>query len=111
VRIGEVKVTDAYGNLLSEIALRQLRLIDPCKIIYYEDNGLEIVFPKTNLNPSVAMPLKDVLNFEDKLPFPIFRWLLSLMAEMVLCVLFAFVSIRVWKRLRNQAPIKDSFRV
>jgi hypothetical protein len=101
VRIGEIRVTDAYGNLLREIPLRQLKLIDPYRTIYYEDDGLEIVFPEDNKDPKIAIPLKSTLNFEDKLPFPVLRWLLALMAELVLCVLFAFVSIWAWRRWRN----------
>ncbi len=97
-RIGEITVTDAYGNLLREIPLRKLRLIDPYRIIYYEDDGLEIAFPENNIDPKIAIPLKDALNFEDKLPFPVVRWLLSIMVELVLCVLFVFVFIWTWRR-------------
>lgn len=101
VRIGEIRVTDAYGNLLRDIPLRQLKLIAPFRTIYYEDDGMEIVFPEDAEDPQIAIPLKGALNFEDKLPFPMVRWLLELMAELVLSVLFAFIFIWAWRRWRN----------
>lgn len=101
VRIGEIRVTDAYGNLLREISLRQLKLTAPFRTIYYEDDGLEIVFPEDAKDPQIAIPLKEALNFEDKLPFPMVRWLLALMADLFLSVLFAFVFIWAWRRSRN----------
>ncbi len=100
-RIGEIRVTDAYGNLLREIPLRQLRLIDPYRVIYYEDDGLEIVFPKENKDPKIAIPLKEDLNFTDQLPFPIVRWCVSVVTETAFIVLVAFVFIWAWKRRRN----------
>lgn len=101
VRIGEIRVTDAYGNLLRDIPLRQLKLIAPFRTIYYEDDGMEIVFPEDAKDPQIAIPLKSALNFEDKLPFPMVRWLLALMADLFLSILFAFVFIWAWRRWRN----------
>jgi hypothetical protein len=101
VRIGEIRVTDAYGNLLREIPLRQLKPLDQIRTINYKDDGVEIVVPEGANDPKIAIPLKDALNFENKLPFPRARWFLSLMAELVLCVLFAFVFIWAWRRWRN----------
>ena len=100
-RIGNIKVTDAYWNLLREIPLRQLRLIDPYRVVYYEDDGLEIVFPNENKDPKIAIPLNEDLNFTDKLPFPIVRWCVSVVTETAFIVLVAFVFIWAWKRRRN----------
>lgn len=97
VRIGDIGVTDAYGNLLREISLRQLKPIDPYRTIY-EDDGLEIVFPEDNKDPKIAIPLKEALNFEDTLPFPLLRWLLALMTDLVLFVLVTFVSIWIFRK-------------
>jgi len=101
VRISEIRVTDDYGNLMREISSEQLKVIAPFRVIYYSD-GMEIVFPEDNKHPMIAILLKDALNFEDKLPFPTVRWLLALMAELVLYVLFAFIFIWVRRRWRNR---------
>jgi hypothetical protein len=102
VRIGEIRVTDAYGKLLHEIPLRQLKPLDPIRTIYHEDDSIEIVFPEDSNDPKIAIPLKEVLNYEDKLSFPMVRWLLALMADLFLSALFAFVVIWAWRRWRNR---------
>jgi hypothetical protein len=103
VHIGDIRVIDAYGKLLREIPLRQLRLVAPYRTTYFEDDGVEIVFPEDNKDPRVALSLKEPLNFEDKLPFPMVRWLLALVAELILSVLFAFILIWGRKRWKNRS--------
>ncbi len=90
VRIGEMKVTDAFGNLLREIPLQQLEPINQIKSINTRDDGVEIVVSENANDPQIALPLKEALNFEGKLPFPMGQWLLAIMAELgvfVLCCL------------------------
>ena len=74
VRIGEMKVTDAFGNLLREIPLGQLEPINQIKSINTRDDGIEIVVTENANDPQIALPLKEALNFEGKLPFPVGQW-------------------------------------
>ena len=98
VRIGEMKVTDACGNLLREIPLQQLAPINQIKSISAKDDGIEVVIPENANDPQMAIPLIEALDYEGKLPFPMWQWILALTGELVLCILFVSVFILVWKK-------------
>jgi hypothetical protein len=98
VRIGEMKVTDVFGNLLREIPLGQLEPLNQIKSINTRNEGIEIVVTENANDPQIALPLKEALNFEGKLPFPIGQWLLAVMSELGLFMLFAIVFIWGWRK-------------
>ena len=98
VRIGAMKVTDAFGNLLREIPLRQLEPMNQIKLINTRYYGIEIVTSENANDPQIALPLKEPLNFEGKLPFPMGQLLLAILAELGLFVLFAFVFVWGWRK-------------
>ena len=98
VRIGKMNVTDAFGNILREIPLKQLEPINQIKSINPREDGVEIVVSENANDPQIALPLKEALDFEGKLPFPLGQWLLAIMAELGLFVLFAFVLVWGWRK-------------
>jgi len=98
VQISEMKLTDAFGRVLREIPLTELVPIHQIKSINAAEKGIEIVIAEKADDPQIAAPLKEPLNFEGKLPFPLGQWLLALMGEAVLMVLSAFVLIMSWKK-------------
>jgi hypothetical protein len=102
VKIGEMRVTDGFGKPLQEIPLRQLIPTNQIKSINTTGDGVEIVISDKANDPQITIPLKEALNFEGKLPFPILQWLLAIVAELSLYILFAFAFIRAWRKWGNQ---------
>jgi hypothetical protein len=98
VRIGEMKVTDAFGNLLREIPLGQLEPINQIKSINARNDGIEIVVTENANDPQITIPLKGALDFEGKLPFPIGQWLLAILTELGFLILFAIVFVWGWRK-------------
>lgn len=107
IRIGEMKVTDAFGNLLRDIPLKQLEPINQIKSINARDDGMEIVVSENASDPQIILPLKEALNYEDKLPFPARQWLLAVMAELGLFSLFAFVVAWGWRKKWGNLILKS----
>ena len=101
VRIGDIKVTDAYGGVLHAIPLREMTTGNQIKEINYKNDGAEIIVPDGANDPQIIIHLKEPLNFEDKLPFPLRQWLWSLIPEAVLYILLTFVFILTRRRLKN----------
>jgi hypothetical protein len=93
VRIGEMKVTDAFENLLRDIPLHQLVPLHQIKSINTRADSIEIVVSENANDPQIALPMKEALNFEGKLPFPMRQWLLAIMEELGLLVLVAFLLV------------------
>ena len=98
VWIGKMNVTDAFGNILREIPLKQLEPMNQIKSIDPREDGIEIVVSENANDPQIALPLKEALDFEGKLPFPLGQWLLAVLAELGLFVLFAFVFVWGWRK-------------
>lgn len=96
VRIGEIKITDAFGRILREIDVRQIKPKNQISAIDYFTDGLEVSVAEGFDDPQLVLPLEGSLNFEGKLPFPMLRWLLAVMTELVFFALCAFVFITVW---------------
>lgn len=99
--VGEIGVADVYGTLLHEIPLREMEPANQIKAINYNNDGAEITIPEGANDPQIVLPLKEPLDFENKLPFPIWQWLWSLMIEAVLYILLALAFILTWRRWRN----------
>lgn len=93
VRIGDMKVTDAFGNLLRDIPLHQLVPLNQIMSINTRADGIEIVVSENANDPQIALPMKEALNFEGKLPFPMRQWLMAIMEELALSVLTAFLLV------------------
>ena len=98
VRIGAIKVTDAFGNLLRVIPLDQLVPLHQIKSINSRSDGIEIVVSENANDPQIALPMKEALNFEDKLPFPMRQWLLAIMEVLAQLVLFVFLFILGYRK-------------
>ncbi len=94
VRIGEMKVIDASGDLLRVIPIGQLKPINQIESINARGDGVEIIISADANDPQIALPLNEALNYEGKLPFPMRQWFMAVFAEMFLFVLFAFVFIQ-----------------
>ena len=101
LRIGEVKVTDTFGNLLREIPLQQLEPMNQIKSISTNNGSVEIVVSEEANDPQISISLQEPLDYEDTLPFPARQWLLVLLKELVILVLWASVVILVWKKWGN----------
>lgn len=98
VRIREMKVTDSLGNLLREIPLGPLEAIHQIKSINARNDQVEIVVTENANDPQIGLPLKEALNFEGKLPFPVGQWLLAITKELILFILLAVVFSWGWKK-------------
>ena len=101
VRIGEIKVTNAFDKVIREIDLKQVRPINQIKSIHFVHNGLDVSATEDALDPQLAIDLNGYLNFEGKLPFPLKEWLLKLMMEAVLCFLIASIFLLAWRKWGN----------
>ena len=101
VRIGEIKVTNAFDKVIREIDLKQVRPINQIKFIHFVHNGLDVSATEDADDPQLAIDLNGYLNFEGKLPFPLKEWLLKLMMEAVLCFLIASVFLLAWRKFGN----------
>ncbi|MBM4313839.1 MAG: hypothetical protein FJ122_07945, partial [Deltaproteobacteria bacterium] len=98
VRIGEMKITDVFGNLIREITLGQLEPSNQIRSIHAWNNGIEIVVEENANDPQMALPLKEPLNFEGRLPFPIGQWSLAIIKELGLFILFAAAFVWGWRK-------------
>ena len=98
VWIGKMNVTDAFGNILREISLKQLEPINQIKSIDPREDGIEIVVAENANDPQIVLSMKEALDFEGKLPFPLGQWLLAVLAELGWFVLFAFVLVWGWRK-------------
>jgi len=98
VRIGEIKLTNAFGEVIQGIDLSQVRPKKQIKSLHLVNNGLDVSIAEDADDPELTIELNGVLNFEGKLPFPIKESLLKLMMEAVFYLLFAFVFLLVWRK-------------
>jgi len=101
VRIGEIKVTDAFDKVIRVIDLRQVRPLKQIKSIHFVHNGLDVSATEDADDPQLAIDLNGYLNFEGKLPFPLKEWLLKLMMEAVFCFLIACAFLLAWRKWGN----------
>ena len=58
------------GIFFGKFPCKQLEPINQIKSIEPRDDGIEIVVPENANDPQIALPLKEALDFEGKLPFP-----------------------------------------
>jgi hypothetical protein len=101
VRIGEITITNAFGKVIREIDLRQVRPVKQIKSVEFVHNGLDVSATKDADDPQLAIDLNGYLNFEGKLLFPFKGWFLRLMLEAVLCFLIASVFLLTWRKWGN----------
>jgi hypothetical protein len=98
VRIGEIKLTNAFDKVIREIDLRQIKPLKQIKSFQFVDNVLDVSTADDANDPQLVVDVNGYLNYQTKMPFPFKEWLLKLMMEAVLFFLFAFVFVLVWKK-------------
>ncbi len=101
VRIGEIKITDAFDRVIREIDLGRVRPVKQIKSSRIVHNGLDVSAAEDADDPQLAIDLNGYLNVEGKLPFPLKEFLLKLMIEAVLCFLIASVFLLAWRKWGN----------
>jgi hypothetical protein len=102
VRIGEIKVTNAFDKVIREIDLRQVRPVKQIKSIQLVHNGLDVSAAEGADDPQLAIDLNGYLNFEGRLPFPFKEWLLKLAIEAALCFMIVSVFLLAWRKWGNR---------
>lgn len=98
VRIGEIKLTNAFDTVIREIDLSQIRPRKQIKSIHLVNNILDVSVAEDADDPQLAIELNGLLNFEGKLPFPLKESLLKLMMEAAFYLLFVSVSLLLWRK-------------
>jgi len=63
VRIGEIKITNAFDKVIREIDLRRVLPVNQIKSIHFVDNGLDVSAAEGANDPQLGIDLNGYLNF------------------------------------------------
>ncbi len=101
VRIGGIIVTDAFGRVIREIDLKQIRPLKQIKSIQIVKNELDVSVAEDADDPQLAIDLYGYLNVGGKLPFPVGKLVLKLITEAIVCLLIASILFLAWRKWGN----------